>query len=76
MKNVFIYTDGCELRLIDAKKISNYLSVNKYQIIDNPNSADIIIYITCAFLERATEISFNLALIFTSRLRFFENHVG
>ena len=59
MKNVFIYTDGCELRLIDAKKISNYLSLNKYQIIDNPDRADIIIYITCAFLERATEISLN-----------------
>lgn len=56
MKKVFILTEGCELRLLDAKRISRYLSQNKYQIVYKPENADIIIYVTCAFLNRATEI--------------------
>ena len=56
MKKVFIYTEGCEPRMLDAKRISNYLTKNKYEIVYKPENADIIIFVTCAFLNRTTEI--------------------
>jgi len=59
MKNVYIYTDGCECRLLDSKKISEYFRLNKYHIVKNPKDAEIIIYITCSFTDKAAEIFVN-----------------
>jgi tRNA A37 methylthiotransferase MiaB len=56
MKKVYIYTDGCECRLLDAKKISDYLKKNKYLIVESPDKSDLIIYVTCAFLNEAKEM--------------------
>jgi len=57
MKNVFIFVKGCDLRYLDAEKISKYFSKNGYNIIENPKKADIIIFVTCAVFEEAAEES-------------------
>lgn len=58
-KKFFIYTIGCELRKLDANKISKYLIKNKYRITNNPKDADVIIFISCAFRDTTTEYSLN-----------------
>lgn len=57
-KNVFIFSNGCEMRGIDAKKISSYFIKNNYIIINNPKYADYIVFITCAFLNATAQSSF------------------
>jgi len=59
MSKIFIYAIGCEQRSLDAQKISNYLSKNNHKIIYNPKKADIIIFITCAFIDRLENFSLN-----------------
>jgi threonylcarbamoyladenosine tRNA methylthiotransferase CDKAL1 len=56
-KKIFIYTIGCELRKLDANKISKYLSKNNYRITNNSEDADMIIFISCAFRDTTTEYS-------------------
>jgi len=59
MKKIFIYAGGCELRKLDADKITKYLSTNNYEIVDDPKNADAIIFIACAFIDKITEYSLN-----------------
>lgn len=56
MKKVFVIARGCTKRLLDAKRISTYVSRNGYEIVFSPKEADIIIFIGCAV---STEISRN-----------------
>jgi tRNA A37 methylthiotransferase MiaB len=56
MKKVFIYVqETCERRQLDAKRISNYLTINNYTVVDKPSEADIIFFITCGFLRNIIE---------------------
>jgi len=57
-KRVFIYNVGCKLRLLDAKRLSEYLSLNNYKIVDNIKEADIIVLFTCGALDSDTKRSF------------------
>jgi tRNA A37 methylthiotransferase MiaB len=57
MKKIFTYVDACERRNLDANKICTYLSKNNYRIVDKPEDADIIIFITCAVFDEVTESS-------------------
>jgi tRNA A37 methylthiotransferase MiaB len=57
MKNVFVFVKGCSLRYLDAEKLSKYFSKNGYNVIENPKKADIIVFVTCAVFEEATEES-------------------
>ena len=57
MSRIFIHAIGCEQRSLDAKKILTYLSKNDHKIIYNPKKADIIIFITCAFIDRLEKFS-------------------
>jgi len=50
-KKVFIYNNACQKRRVDAKKITTYLSKNKFEIVNDPNDADYIVFVTCAFLD-------------------------
>ena len=58
MKNVYIYVQACRKRSMDAKRIEDYLIKNNYNVINNPKNADIIIFVTCAFLDNVTEKNF------------------
>ncbi len=58
MKKVYVYVqESCERRLLDAKRVCNYLSKNNYEIVNTPKKADIIFFITCGFLRKVTEDS-------------------
>jgi len=57
MKKIFIYVQACELRALDAKKISAYLSLNNYNIVDKPEDADAIILFTCAVSSKDAKYS-------------------
>lgn len=60
MKKIYLYVqESCERRLLDAKRISNYLEKNNYQLVNTPKNADIIFFITCGFLNKVTEDSLN-----------------
>jgi len=55
MKKVYIETGLCELRLLDSENITKYLTLNGHAIVNNPKDADIIIFNTCAVLDKITE---------------------
>lgn len=56
VKKFFIYTNWtCIRRKLDAKKIANYLEVNKQEVVNDPKKADIIIYVTCSTFNQRTE---------------------
>jgi len=57
MKKVYIDVVSCRRRSLDAKKLSNYLSKNNYEIVLKPGKADTIVLITCAFIDKITEYS-------------------
>ncbi len=59
MKNIFIYSETCRRRLLDAKKICTYFTKNNYRIVKNPEKADIIFILTCGFIDNATKNSLN-----------------
>jgi len=61
MKRIYIYApEVCVKRSLDSKKIFNYLSNNKYEIVYDPDSADVIIFVTCAVGDRNTDFSLNM----------------
>jgi len=59
--NVFVHVcpDACELRSLDAKKIFNYVCERGYEIVDKPDDADIIFFVTCAVIQSIAEKSLN-----------------
>ena len=60
IRKVFIYAEvACWNRQLDATKIQNYLIKNDYQIVDNPDDADTIIFVSCAFLKEKLDDSLN-----------------
>jgi len=57
LKKVYLHTvKVCERRLLDAQRIATYLSKNNYELVDHPKKADIIVVITCAFVNERTQI--------------------
>ena len=57
-KKIFIYAKGsCWKRQLDAGKMFNYLSKNGYEIVKKPGKSDIILFVTCAFLNGKLENS-------------------
>ncbi|MHA1757184.1 MAG: MiaB/RimO family radical SAM methylthiotransferase [Promethearchaeota archaeon] len=61
MKGKKIYIDyiGCEKRKLDAQRILNFFLANNYEISNNPEQSNYIIYITCAFNKQFEDISIN-----------------
>jgi len=57
-KKVYIFENsGCIRRKLDTKKISVYLSLNGYEIVDKPDIADIIIFIGCGVTTELADSS-------------------
>lgn len=54
-KKVFVFTNACERRKTDTKKISTYLIKNNHKIVNDPKDADYIIFITCSFVKRMVD---------------------
>lgn len=55
MKKIFIFAEGCKRRLLDAKRVHDYLLKNNYVLADKPEDADIILLFTCAASEEAAK---------------------
>jgi len=51
-KKIYVTTNGCEMRSLEATKISNYFLKNGYELTDKPQRADLIIFLTCGVVER------------------------
>jgi len=51
MKKIFIFTNGCTRRKLDVEKMKKYFTLNGYKIIKGIKNADLIIFVSCAFIE-------------------------
>lgn len=52
MKSAFVVCTGCEQRDLDAERVRNYLKANGFDIVSQPDQADLSIVVTCAVDER------------------------
>lgn len=57
MKKVHITTLGCFKNQVDSDVLSGQLQENNFEIIENPEEADVIILNTCGFIEDAKKES-------------------
>ena len=56
MEKIFIiHAVSCRRRSLDANKISYFLSKNGYELVNRPQNADIIIFVTCAFIDKVVD---------------------
>lgn len=53
--NVFITSNGCPRRLLDSSKLAQYFILNKCQIVNGPEIADYIVFVTCSFIKEKEE---------------------
>ncbi len=53
--NIFFDISGCVLRELDLKRVKNYFSINGAETINNAESADIIVFSTCAVYKPTTD---------------------
>jgi tRNA A37 methylthiotransferase MiaB len=52
LKKIHVATNtNCRRRLLDTQKIKLYFQRNNWNILDNPNKADQIIFVTCAYRD-------------------------
>ncbi|MGI5891509.1 MAG: 30S ribosomal protein S12 methylthiotransferase RimO [Bacillota bacterium] len=52
---IYLRSLGCAKNLVDSEMMSGLLLANKFQLIDLPQEADIIIVNTCGFIQAAKE---------------------
>lgn len=52
---IFIFSNACERRNIDAKRICTYVSENDYEIVEDPKDANYIIFVTCGFVKSVSD---------------------
>jgi len=64
MKNVYLHTLACEKRELDIAKIYAYLTKNNYKIVDSPANSDIIIFVTCAFIDEVANVNLEFVKFF------------
>ena len=60
INRIFIYSNGCQRRNLEAQKTYTYLLKNDFEIVDDPKDANYIILFTCGFLDGVAEESFDL----------------
>jgi len=46
--SVFIETFGCQMNILDSELVASGLTNGGYQLVANPNQADIVLYNTCS----------------------------
>lgn len=62
MNNVHIVTLGCSKNDVDSSMMYSLLDKNKYQMVNEPSQADILIVNTCGFIDAAREESIDTIL--------------
>lgn len=53
---------GCSKNLVDTEKTIGMFKANNYEIVSNPEKADVIVINTCGFIESAKEEAINTIL--------------
>ena len=53
--NVNIITLGCSKNTVDSERLMRQLKSNKFNLIDDPNKAEVLIIKTCGFIESTKE---------------------
>lgn len=59
-QKIFIASNGCDRRLLDSQKISDFFKNADHKIINSPKEADYIFINTCAMSQTAEDTSVNL----------------
>jgi ribosomal protein S12 methylthiotransferase len=67
VKKAYLWSNGCERRLLDKKRFSDYLFRNNYYITNKPEDANLIIVFTCSFIRRITNESLNKIIVFQKK---------
>ncbi|MBQ6731222.1 MAG: 30S ribosomal protein S12 methylthiotransferase RimO [Bacilli bacterium] len=62
VKKIAIISLGCEKNLVDSENILGLLVKNKYEIVNDKESADILIINTCGFIESSKRESIDTIL--------------
>lgn len=60
--NIFFVSLGCDKNLVDSENMLGILKDNNYEIVNEEQSADIIIINTCCFIHDAKQESINTIL--------------
>ena len=55
MKKVYIRTFGCQMNTRDAEVISGILRKSGFGLADSVDSADVVIFVTCAVRQHAED---------------------
>ena len=55
---VFIYTNGCIKRNLDASRMLRYFELNRCRVVARPKDADYIIFVTCSVVKSKEDESF------------------
>jgi len=48
VKSAFVKSTGCEQRNLEAERVRRYLRANGYNLVRQPNQADLLVVVTCA----------------------------
>ncbi len=55
MKKIHVTSLGCPKNLVDSEVMLGLLEKREYQIVDEPDQADILLVNTCGFIQPAVE---------------------
>ena len=55
MKKVYLETMGCQMNVSDSERVATKLVSEGYEITDDANSADVILFNTCSVREKAEQ---------------------
>ena len=53
---------GCSKNLVDTEKTIGIFKANNFEIVNNPEEAEVIVINTCGFIESAKEEAINTIL--------------
>ncbi|PIE70707.1 MAG: tRNA (N6-isopentenyl adenosine(37)-C2)-methylthiotransferase MiaB [Deltaproteobacteria bacterium] len=59
MKQLYIYTIGCQMNVYDSDQFARLLAEDGYEAVDTPDTADLILVNTCTIREKAEEKAFS-----------------
>lgn len=61
-QKISVITLGCSKNTVDSERLMSQLKLNKFDLTDNPETADSIVINTCGFIDAAKEESVNTIL--------------
>ena len=59
MKRFYIETFGCQMNVHDSEKVIGTLERRGYEMVDTPESADLVLYNTCSIRDKAEQKVFH-----------------